>query len=137
MRSVLLLILSLCAYLVPGCASRGEHFQPAMAAPEQAVIYIFRTSNNHLRKSPIQLFVNQEEVGEIYAGQYLAHVVAPGEYLVRAESNTSMVRSVKMHAGDVVYFQITTGALDNKPVIELPEPELARRLIAGTRQAPQ
>lgn len=132
MRMAVLLTVLMCLI---GCASSGGHFEPAQVRPEEAVIYVFRASNRHLRQSPIQVFVNQQQIGELYPGEYLAHVAPAGEFLVRAESNTSMVRSVKLAAGDSVIMQVTTGTFDKKPVLEIPETEIARRLIAGTRRA--
>jgi hypothetical protein len=122
--------------LVSGCASgRGEPFQSSMLQADQAVIYVFRTSSSRVRKRPVQVFVNQAPLSELYPGEYIEDVVTPGEYLVRVESESSMVRSVKLNPGDVIYLQITTVGLNKKPVMETPESDLARRLIAGTTRA--
>lgn len=125
--------------LFEGCAASrsGEPFRPATLRPDQAVIYVYRQSNRRLRKRPVQVIVNQVPLGEVYPGEYLEDVVTPGEYLIRVESDSSMVRAVKLAPGDCVYFDVATEAVNSKPVIDTPEPDLARRLIAGTRRAGQ
>ncbi len=122
------------SFVLEGCAGSrsGEDFRPATLRPDQAVIYVFRQSNRRLRKRSVQVIVNQMPVGDLYPGEYIEDVVAPGEYLIRVESDASMVRRVKLEPGDCVYFEVTTASANSKPVIDTPEPDLARRLIAGT-----
>lgn len=133
MLSLVLGVLSLPA----GCAGNraGEAFQPSMLGPDQAVIYIFRSASSRVRQKPVQIVVNQSPLCELYPGQFIEDVVAPGEYLVRVESNSSSVRQVKLLAGEAAYLQVTTAGLNLNPVMETPEPDLARRLIAGTTRA--
>jgi hypothetical protein len=121
---------------VSGCASgQGEAFQPSMLPQDKGVIYIFRTSNARLRKKPVQIVVNQAPLADLYPGQYIEDVVAPGDYLVRVETNSSMVREVRVVAGQASYLQVTTAGASSDPRLETPEPDLARRLIAGTKRA--
>jgi hypothetical protein len=121
------------AFLIEGCAGSrpGEAFQAATLKPDQAVIYVYRESSSRMRRRPVQVIVNQVPLGDVYPGEYLQDIVPAGEYLVRVESNSSMVRRVRLQAGDCVYFQVTTEGASSKPVIETPEPDLARRVIAG------
>ena len=136
MRRVATTTIALLGAAASGCAGgRGEPFQPTMLKPDQAVIYIFRTSNARLRKRPVQIVVNQAPLADLYPGQYIEDVVPPGEYLVRVETNSSMVREVKLVAGQAAYLQVTTAGASSDPRLESPEPDLARRLIAGTRRA--
>lgn len=122
-----------------GCAGTrsGEPFQSATLRPDQAVIYVYRQANNRVRKRPVQVIVNQAPLGDVYPGEYIEDVVPAGEYLIRVESDSSMVRRVRLQPGDCVYFQVTTEGANSKPVMETPEAELARRLIAGTTRATQ
>lgn len=136
MKRYLVLAMLVPFLVLPGCAGgRGEAFQPSVLQPDQAVIYIFRLSSSRLRKKPVQVFVNQTALGDLNPGEYTERVVPPGEYLVRVESDSSMVRRVRLIPGDVVYLQITTVGLNKKPVMETPESDLARRLIAGMTRA--
>jgi len=119
-----------------GCAGKPSgkgSFQPALVEPNRAVIYVFRPSGGRSASTTTQVFLNQDAEGEIRSGEYIQCIVEPGSYLVRVEANSSMVRGVTLIAGDVAYLMVTMkrGA---KPVIEDTEPELARRLIAGTER---
>lgn len=120
--------------VLEGCVGSrdGEPFRPSTLRPDQAVIYVFRQANGRVRKRSVQVVVNQQPVGDLYPGEYIEDVVPPGEYLVRVESDSSMVRGITLRPGDCVYFEVTTEAVNSKPVIETPEADLARRLIAGT-----
>jgi hypothetical protein len=127
---VLFLVLA-CA--LTGCAARrAESFQPVQLEPDKAVLYIFRPDSG--RGGDVETFINSVAAGELDRGQYRAHILEPGEYLVRAESRSSMVRSVTVIPGDAAYLMVKVERR-GRCVIEVPEPELARRLIAGMRKA--
>jgi hypothetical protein len=129
------LALMVCSAMPLGCAAppAGEAFQPEIVEPAKAVIYIYREPKAGLGRRGVQVFVNQKAEGELLPGQYLARAVAPGPYLVRVESGSSMVREVRVVPGDVAYLQIVGNA---RPLIELPDSATARRQIARTtRQA--
>jgi hypothetical protein len=120
-----------------GCASahRGDAFQPEVADSSKAVIYIFRQSRG-LSSRPADVYINQRHEGELAPGQYLARVVPPGEYFVRAADNGEAVRQVVLRAGDTVYFRIQTSRFGRILDMDLPEAAEARELIARTGRAP-
>jgi hypothetical protein len=121
------------AALPLGCAGspRGEAFQPEVVQPDQAVMYIYREPRT-MGGKPVRVTVNQQEVAELRPGQYVATVVTPGAFLVRAEGSASSgARELKMKAGDVAYLRISGNA---KPEVDEPEPDVARRSIARTTQ---
>ncbi len=135
MRTVLATALVLLvAITLGGCAGSpgGELFRPAKLGPDQAVIYIFRPSERAMRSAPIAVFINQEYQGEVRPGQHMAYIVEPGGYLVRVEAAASMVCEVRVVAGDVAYQRVTMKSR-SRPIIDVVEPELGRRLISGSR----
>lgn len=124
-------LLSLLA--LPGCAGapRGEAFQPEIVEPSRAIIYIYREPRL-IGNRPVSVFVNQQAAGQLRPGQYMARVLPPGTYLVRAEASTSAVREIRLVPGDAAYLQITGAA---KPQIQLPDSGVARDRIAKTTRA--
>jgi hypothetical protein len=117
-----------------GCASapRGEAFQPEVVEPSRAVMYIYRLPKQGLAVRRAQIYVDQEPVGELFPGQYMARVVSPGTYLVRVEAESSTAREVRMVPGDIAYLRVN-GA--SKLTIDLPESATARQQINRTTRA--
>lgn len=127
--------LVLFAAAVPaGCASAppGAAFQPEVVDPAKGVMYIYRLPKRGLSVRRAQVYVDQEPVGELLPGQYLARVAPPGTYLVRVEAESSTAREVKLVPGDIAYIQVI-GA--SKLVIEMPESAVARQQINRTTRA--
>lgn len=136
MLRVILVVLVLGAVLSwPGCAggSSGELFRPAMLAQDEAVIYVFRESQRAARSGRIAVYINQEYQGDLRPGEHLAYVTGPGEYLVRVEARGSMVREVRVAAGNVAYERVEMQRR-GRAVIDDVEPELGRRLIAKSHR---
>lgn len=134
-RVVMFLVLMCVMACGAGCATAGggEVFRPAMLAPDQAVIYVFRPSERAMRSGAISVFVNQEFQCELRPGEHLAHIVGAGEYLVRVEAGGSMVTEVRVAAGNVAYEKVTMGRR-SRAMIESVEPDLGRKLIMGSRR---
>jgi hypothetical protein len=119
-----------------GCAARprGDAFTPEIADGAKAVVYVFR-EGRVLGGRPVIVYINQEPAGELAPGQYLAKVVEPGEYFVRAEDGGSAVRQARVKAGDAVYFRVRAGRFGRVVEVDLPGTEEGRRLIARTGRA--
>ena len=120
-----------------GCAGtpKGDPFQPEIADDTKGVVYIFREPRA-MGGRPVTVYVNQEPVGELSPGQYLARVVPPGECFVRAESSGSAVRQAELKPGDAVFFRVRAGRWGRQVSIDLPDVSEARSLIAGTVRVP-
>jgi len=119
-----------------GCASapRGEAFQPEIVDPTRAVVYAYRLPKRGLSVRRAQIYVDAQPAGELLPGQYLARVLSPGTYLIRAEAGSSTAREIRLVAGDIAYVQVV-GA--SKLVIELPESSIGRKDITRTTRAPE
>lgn len=130
-------VLILLLLTLGGCAvaPRGEAFQPEIADDSKAVVYIFREPRT-LGGREVSIYLNQTHRGELGPGQYLAEVVPPGEYFVRAENGGSAVRQATVRAGDAVYFRIHAGRFGRSITIDLPPSTEARRIIARTTRTP-
>lgn len=140
-RAGQLLGFSLCAcfagavvFMSMGCASgpRGDSFRPVFAGEENGVIYIYRRAGTLRGGGDIKVFIDQREVGELAGGQYVAWITDPGEHFVRVEGVSSMVLQVELSNGGSRYLEVVTGSWDNRPVLERPEPAIARERIART-----
>jgi hypothetical protein len=132
MRSarILLVLAMIGAALAPaGCATppKGEAFRPEIVDPARGVIYIYRTGRG---SHPVPIVINQKSEGELLPGQYMARVVDPGEYFVRAGAEGSAVRQAKVVHGDAVYFEVHTGRWNNRATMEVPDNITARQRIA-------
>jgi hypothetical protein len=79
----------------------------------------------------VPIVINQKTEGALLPGQYLARVVEPGEYFVRAEGQASAVRQARIIKGDAVYFEVRTGRWSTRPTMEMPDNLTARERIAG------
>ena len=120
----LMLVLMLC-----GCAGapKGEAFRPEIVDPAKGVIYIYRTGPG---SRPVPIVINQRVEASLRPGEYVARVVEPGEYFVRAEGEISAVRQAKVVRGDAVYFEVRTGRWSTRPSIEVPDNPTARERSA-------
>lgn len=126
-------VIGTAALLPLGCAAArsGDAFQPEVVQPDQAVLYIYRESHGIANRS-LRISVNQQDLGELRSGEYLAAVVTPGAFLVRASSSSSSAaRELRLHGGDVAYLRVTGNA---KPAIDEPETDVAQSEIAKTRR---
>jgi len=118
------------------CASRnGDTFRPAFLEGEQSVIYIFRSPST-FNVSRVNVFVNQEFIGTLLTGEYIAHIVAPGEYLVRVEALSSSVTGINLLDNESAYLQVHAAGVRPTPVIEVRDSEMGVDLLAATRVAP-
>lgn len=116
-----------------GCASApaGEPFRPEVVSSTKAVIYVYSPVRGGLARRTVRVFMNQQPIGTLSPGQYLARTVDAGEYLVRVESESSMVKAVRVLAGDAAYLAVRVPSA-GKPVLEEPESAVARDQIART-----
>lgn len=117
-----------------GCASasRGDAFRPVFARDDQCVIYVYRRAGSLGRGGAIRVFIDQREVGKLAGGQYVAWITDPGEHFVRVEGVSSMVLQVELSKGGSRYLEIVTGSWDSRPVLERPDPAIARERIGRT-----
>jgi len=121
----------------PGCATTtGPAFRPAFLEGDENVMYLFRSPSS-FNGSEVNVFVNQEFVGTLRAGEYLAHTVPPGEYLVRVEAVSSSVARVELGGGESAYLLVKAAGINPTPVIEIKDAEEGVDLITTTRQAPE
>jgi hypothetical protein len=133
-RASLVLLMGL---VLAGCgAPRGEGFRPEVADPSKGVVYVFREPRT-LGGRPVSVYINQELEADLQTGQYLARVVPPGEYFVRAEDGGSAVRQARVNAGDAVYFRVRAGRFGRSVSVDIPEADYGRRLIARSTRIPE
>ncbi|MFN0132871.1 MAG: hypothetical protein ACKVW3_10165 [Phycisphaerales bacterium] len=118
---------------IGGCASapRGEPFRPEVVSSTKGVIYVYRAARGGISSRPVRIYMNQQPIGALVPGQYLTRTVDAGEYLIRVESDSSMVKGVKLLAGDAAYLAVRVPSA-GKPVIDEPELAVARDQIART-----
>jgi hypothetical protein len=130
---VLAICVSAAAFTLGGCAGppRGEAFRPEIADPAKGVVYVYRTGRG---SRPVTIVINQHAQGALLPGQYMARVVEPGEYFVRAEGQTSAVRQANLVRGDAVYFEVRTGRWNTRAEMEVPDNQSARERIARSRR---
>jgi hypothetical protein len=132
-RTIRVVFLAVAAVLTGCSGPKGPAFQPEVSDPSKAALYVFRETKGGLDQSAVEISINQQAAGALHPGQYLVRIVPPGEYFVRAASKSSMVRVVKLVAGDVVYFRVTTEPFDGKrPLLDILDSDTARRIIAAT-----
>lgn len=134
---LLVLFIGLGTSGLAACAARpsGEPFRPEVVDPGRAVIYIFREPRN-LRSPPMRVVVDQRPVGRLRAGAYIPVVVEPGSHLVRVEGLAEASREVAVEPGGSAYLRIGTPRVRRRlPVIDEPDPDTGRRLIAETIRA--
>lgn len=119
-----------------GCSSRpGEAFRPAFLQDDQGVIYVFRSPGT-FNGSIVRVFINQEPVGTLRTGEYLACLVAPGEYFVRVEAVSSSAVRVGLTGGESAYVRVSAAAVRPTPIMEIVQESDGIVLISRTRLAP-
>lgn len=118
-----------------GCASDRAQFRPAQLNGGDSVLYVYRNGGGLGSGGAVGVYVNQERIGEVHGGQYLARVVPPGEFLVRVEGNSSAVSRVKLVAGDSAFLRVESGGWPGKTTIEDVASAVGQREIAGTTEA--
>lgn len=135
-RRLLVVLIAFVSLVCTGCASRpGEAFRPAFLEGDQNVIYVFR-SPGAFNGSKVRVFINQEPVGTLQTGEYLACVVTPGEFFIRVEAVSSTAVRVRFIGGESAYLQVSAEAVRPTPAIEVVESERGVELISATRLAP-
>jgi hypothetical protein len=118
-----------------GSAPRGEAFRPEVADPEQGVLYVFREAV-HLTHPAVRLVLDQDPVGELRPGEYVALVVKPGEHFLRVESGSEDTRKVRLIPGESAFVRVVTQRFEGeRPTLDQPESERARQMIARTVRA--
>jgi hypothetical protein len=128
-------LVAVLASLGCGTTPKGAPFRPAMLAPDEAAIYIFRMPEPWMRSGPVSVYINQQYQGDIRPGEHIAVAAKAGEYLIRVEAGSSMVSEARVAPGVVEYRQVKMKRRA-RVVIEAVEPEVGRRLIAGTKRSP-
>jgi hypothetical protein len=120
---------------VGGCRSgqRGDSFRPEVVAGDQAAIYVYRERG---MGGAMRVVIDQQDAGDLKAGQYLVKIVKPGEHIVRAEGVSSVARSVLVGAGDAGYVELASSGLGKHPILSTPDEATARERIAGSARVP-
>ncbi|MCC6659344.1 MAG: hypothetical protein IT437_00520 [Phycisphaerales bacterium] len=109
---------------------RGEPFRAEIADPAQGVLYVFRERG---RGPGIDVTIDQESMGSLRPGAYIAAVLPPGDHFVRASGKSETTRLVHLAPGESAYLRITTpGMTPRRPDIDQPETARARAMIAKT-----
>ncbi|MEM1331775.1 MAG: hypothetical protein AAGG07_14620 [Planctomycetota bacterium] len=136
LSAVLALLCGLSAAALTACSSGGgsEPFRPVEVAPDQAALYIYRADRS-FDGPPVRVRVDQEDVGQLRAGEHLALVVEPGERLISAEGRGSAARAVRVLDGKAAFIEIVASGFEDFVAIDLPTPEQAQRVIARTDRA--
>jgi len=100
---------------IANCAVQGRPFEPARAARNQALIYVYRPysyAGSLLRPN----VTCGEETARIGPGGYHAFVVPPGKVVCSVQAETK--DEVEIDAAPIVYYireQITWGVLSGHP----------------------
>lgn len=105
------LLLALLAALLTGCVATGPLFTEAMAAPEDAVIYVYRTRTATNSAFTPLIEVNGKEAGTIATGGYLVILVTPGFQYVELSEKGFEGRSViglDLAPGERAYARVDT-----------------------------
>ncbi len=94
-------LLCLASILVVGCAVQGRPFEKAMAAPGDAVIYVYRPY--HYGSSLLRPSVTcGDDTARIGPGGYHAFVVPAGQVICSVQTET--LDQVEIHAQPRVYY---------------------------------
>lgn len=120
------------ACALAGCAVPGEPYRPAQLAPGEGVVYVYRP-RSVLSPGPVDVYVDQAEVGRLTRNTYLAVVVAPGEHLVRVQRRSDATRLVLVGEGQGVLLEAGASLLGGFVSLVDPGEDVARERIAGTR----
>ncbi|MBC7772945.1 MAG: hypothetical protein H7210_10655 [Pyrinomonadaceae bacterium] len=135
-RALLCLLIGLGSLGSTSCTTRpGQAFRPAFLEGDQNVIYVFRSPGT-FNGSRVRVFINQELVGTLQTGEYLAHEVGPGEFFVRVEAVSSSAVRVNFVGGESAYLQVSAAAVRPTPVIEIVQNDRSVELISATQLAP-
>ncbi len=121
--------------MVASCARpKGTSFRPEVVEPSKAVVYVYRLPRSWAGR-PVLVSIDQQLVGRLDAGQYLARQVEPGQRVVLIVGESDAVRQVSLIAGDSAFLEVHSSYWDGRPTVDLLDEQAAKSRIAQTGRA--